>query len=97
MSVPLADVIREINSPQCLVGDGPKFMVVLPNPTQREHDLLTSEFQVGTYRTRFYRTSIPNIYYMYKGGYGSVINKAIIDLLEHNNFIFSKIYTHCSE
>lgn len=97
MNVPISDVIGEINSPQSLVEGAPKYMIVLPNPTQREHVLLTSEFKVGTYRTRFHRTTIPDIYYMYKGGSGSVINKAIIDLLGHNNFIFSKIYTHCSE
>jgi hypothetical protein len=96
--VPIEEVIREINSPQSLAGDGPKFMIVqYSNPTLREHELLTREFRIGTYTSRFYRTSIPNIYYMYKGGSGSLVNQVVIDLLGHKNFIFSKIYTHCSE
>lgn len=94
----LSQLVQEIESIEALVGIRPRYMVVLATPNTHDHQLLTSEFRAGNYDVRFHPVAgCDMIYYTYAYGSGAVLNDAVIRRLQHHNFIFSKIYTHCSE
>ena len=53
----LFQVVQEIESIEALVGNRPRFMVVLASPNARDHYLLTTEFPVGNYHAQFHQVA----------------------------------------